>query len=185
MAVGKKGPESDPGARQPAEYLAVGRILRPHGIRGELLLEAAPDLVGMLSVGGKIYLGPDRTPATILSLRTHAENYLLLVKGTVDRSSADRYRGTVVYVRSQSAPPLPPHVFYHWQIVGLEVQTEAGEILGKIAEILQTGANDVYVVRDEAGAEVLLPAIEPVILKVDLDGKRMLVRLIPGLRPEP
>jgi 16S rRNA processing protein RimM len=69
--------------------------------------------------------------------------------------------------------------------VGLEVQTEAGEILGKIAEILQTGANDVYVVRDEAGAEVLLPAIEPVILKVDLDGKRMLVRLIPGLRPEP
>ena len=82
--------------------------------------------MGLLSVGGKIYLGLDRTPATILSLRVHAENYLLLLKGTVDRSSADRYRGMVVFVRSQSAPPLPPDVYYQWQIVGLEVQTEGG-----------------------------------------------------------
>jgi len=138
----------------------------------------------MLSAGRKIYLGPDRTPRTVRSLRSHGENYLVLLKGTADRTGADRYRGAVIYVRSDSAPPLPLDVYYNWQIVGLEVHTEGGETLGKIAEILQTRANDVYVVRNEGGEELLLPAIESVILNVDLDAKRMLVRLIPGLRPE-
>ena len=184
MGPRKKGPESGADARQPGEYLAVGRVLRPHGVRGELLVEAAPDLAGMLSAGRKIYLGPDRTPRTVRSLRSHAESYLLSLKGTADRTTAERYRGAVVYVRGDSAPPLPADVYYTWQIVGLEVRTEGGETLGKIVEILQTGANDVYVVRGEAGEEVLLPAIASVILKVDLDAKVTLVRLIPGLRPE-
>jgi 16S rRNA processing protein RimM len=78
---------------------------------------------------------------------------------------------------------LPEHTYYRWQILGLQVWSDEQQNLGQIVEILETGANDVYLVRSESGEELLLPAIEPVVLQVDLVGKRMRVHLLPGLRP--
>jgi len=81
----------------------------------------------------------------------------------------------------QSAEPLPEGVYYRWQILGLAVVELEGQHLGTVAEILETGANDVYIVRKNDPRELLLPAIESVILKVDLEQGRLLVRVPEGL----
>jgi 16S rRNA processing protein RimM len=90
-----------------------------------------------------------------------------------------------VAVRLGDLGPLPDGVYYHWEIIGLRVETEEGESLGSLGQILSTGANDVYVVRTPDGSELLLPAIAEVIRKVDLESGRMMVHLLPGLRQEP
>lgn len=178
----RSGPIPPSGARQPPEYLAVGRVLRPHGLRGDLLLEPASDLANTLRPGTTVYLGASRERAVIRSLRAHGRQYLVLLEGSVDRSGAEGWRDLVVYVHFDQAAPLPEHTYYRWQIIGLQVWSDEQESLGRIVEILETGANDVYVVRSESGQELLLPAIEPVVLEVDLAEKRMTVHLLPGLR---
>jgi len=175
---------SPKGARQPPEYTAVGRVLRPHGVRGALLLEAASDLVGMILPASKIYLGRRNSPAVVRSIAPHGEHHLLFVEGVDDRNAAERFRGAEASLRSSDIPALPPGTYYHWQIVGLEVFTEDGEALGRVTEILQTRANDVYVVRGEPEGEILIPAIEPVIREIDLEAMTIRVRLLPGLRGE-
>ena len=76
--------------------------------------------------------------------------------------------------------PLPENHYYIYQLIGLDVYTDEGELLGKLADVLPTGGNDVWVVRTEKG-EVLLPAIRQVVRKVDLEAKRIVVHLLSGL----
>jgi 16S rRNA processing protein RimM len=89
-----------------------------------------------------------------------------------------------VYVRADDRPQLPDGEYYHHQLIGLQVVSDEGDILGILTGIIETGANDVYIVRSENDREVLLPAIESVILEIDLERSEMLVRVIPGLIPE-
>ncbi len=98
------------------------------------------------------------------------EDMLLQLEDIHDRDAAELMRGEVLFTRTDDLPPLPPGVYYFHQIEGLEVVTETGEILGRVKEILKTGANDVYVVQGPKG-EVLLPAIPQVILEVRLGGR--------------
>jgi 16S rRNA processing protein RimM len=170
------------GARQPPEFLVVGYIVRPHGVRGGLLVRQVSGLLHALGPQARIFLGPEKAPGVVRSLSQHRERYLLYLEGCEDRQAADAYRDQAVSIRFDDAAPLPEHVYYHWQIIGLEVKTEAGELLGKVVEILETGANDVYVVRNESGEEILLPAVESVVLEIDLEQECMLVHLLPGLR---
>ena len=81
-----------------------------------------------------------------------------------------------VFVRADALPDLPEGVYYHHQLVGLTVKDESGKIFGKLDEILQTGSNDVYVIRDADGKEVLFPALEDVIISIDLEQQIMIVR---------
>lgn len=175
-------PGSAKGARQPSEYVAVGRVLRPHGVRGAVLLEAAPDLVSMLKPRSTIYLGGGREAAVVLSVRPHGKEHLLILEGVETRDEAERFRGAEVRLPGSEIPALAAGTYYHWQIIGLEVVTDEGESLGRITEILQTGANDVYVVQAPATPELLLPAIEPVVREIALEKGRMTVHLLPGLR---
>jgi 16S rRNA processing protein RimM len=90
----------------------------------------------------------------------------------------------VVRIRFELAKPLQEGVYYHWQILDLPVFNTEGDLLGTIVEILETGANDIYVVKDEQDGEILLPAIKDVILKVDLETNRVVVDVPAGLLPE-
>jgi 16S rRNA processing protein RimM len=101
-----------------------------------------------------------------------------------DPESAGELRNQMVYVRADDRPPLPEGEYYHHQLLGLDVVSEQGEYLGHLTQILGTGANDVYVIRPESGPELLLPAIESVVLDIDITHGEMKVRLLPGLRPE-
>jgi 16S rRNA processing protein RimM len=170
------------GARQPLETLAVGRVVRPHGVRGVLRIEPYSAAIGELHAGSKVFLGPDGVPATVTSANAQARGYLLSLRECLDRESAEKWRGAEVRVPVEAVPPLPDGTYYHGDILGLAVVSADNENLGQVVDILQTGANDVYVVRDAENHELLLPAIASVIREVDLAAGRLVVELIPGLR---
>ena len=108
---------------------------------------------------------------------------ILLVKldNVADRTAADALRGQLLTVPEADAEPLQDGAYYHFQIMGVPVRTVDGEDLGRIAEIIATGANDVYVVRLEGRRDILIPAMEDVVLSVDLEGDGMTVQLPDGL----
>lgn len=170
------------GARQPPNTVAVGRVVRPHGVRGALLIEPYSDAIAELHPGSRIFLGPHAVPATVTRSHALTRGYLLSLRECLDRESAETWRGVEVRVSVEAVPPLPEGTYYHGDILGLAVVASDGTDLGQVIEILQTGANDVYVVRDAEEGELLLPAIASVIREVDLASGRMVVELIPGLR---
>lgn len=175
-------PQSEPERVRPAEFVAVGRVVRPHGVRGNLLVEAISDLIHSLEQGVEVHLGDSERKTRVKYLRSHQNRYLLAVEGVHDRSEAEQYRGAEVLLSGQKTEDLPEGTYYHWQIVGLNVISDEGESLGTISRILETGANDVYVVEKEGAKELLLPAIDSVIVEVDLEQETLVVRLLPGLR---
>jgi 16S rRNA processing protein RimM len=150
-------------------------------VRGELVVQAYSEVIRSLQPDSAVLVGPERRSRIVRSLRSHRGRYLLYLQGCDDREQAERLRNCELQVRLEDTAPLPPGVYYHWQILGLQVLTESGEPLGEVVEILETGANDVYLVRDAQGAETLLPAIGSVVLQVDEPAGRMVVRLLPGL----
>jgi 16S rRNA processing protein RimM len=174
---GKSGPS--PQGSGPS-FLAVARVRRPFGVQGELLLEILTDFPRRLLQAERVYAGREHRAHTVASLRCHGEEMLLRLEDISDRDRAETLRGEALFIRTDDLPPLPPGVFYLHQIEGLEVITEQGENLGRVKEILKTGANDVYVVQGEKG-EILLPAIPQVIREVRLEEGRMVVRLLEGL----
>lgn len=161
-------------------FLVVARVRRPFGVKGELLLETLTDYPNRLAQNECFYIGKDHHPCEVESLRRHGQDMLLRLKESIDRDSAERLRGEALYVRVDDLPPLPAGVYYLHQIEGMEVFTEQGERLGRVKEILKTGANDVYVVQGDSG-EILLPAIPQVIREVRLEEGRMTVRMMEGL----
>lgn len=165
----------------PPEYLAVGRVVRPHGVRGNLLVAVESDIIRSITPGTKIFLGPDHIAFTVRQFSPHRNRYLLGLETLNSRTEVENYRGTSLYLRFEDTSPLPEGEYYYWQLLGLEVVSDEDNRLGILEEIIQTGANDVYLVRSETGDEILLPAIEAVIKDIDLDKKRMLVHLLPGL----
>jgi 16S rRNA processing protein RimM len=178
------GSKGDPGkqhAREPAEYLVVGRVVRPHGVRGALLVEPLSKVIDSLQPGSQVFLGEKNIPAKLVSSRYHHKRLMISLSGIDDRTQAEVLRGLEFKIRFDQAAPLDEDEYYYWQILGLQVVLESGESLGTVAEIIETGANDVYIVRDETGKEILLPAIASVILEVDLEKGKITARLMPGL----
>ncbi|MGD2057556.1 MAG: ribosome maturation factor RimM [Anaerolineales bacterium] len=182
MDPNQSSSELDQGARQPPEHLVVGRVVRPHGVRGTLVVEPDSKVIESLQPGSVVFIGDYDRAFEILNFRPHRKRFLITLEGIDDRDQAEQFRDLDVKLSYQDSEPLQEHEYYYWQILGLRVENEAGGILGEVVNILETGANDVYIVRSGSGEEILLPAIEDVILDVDLDAGRMLVHLLPGLQ---
>ena len=170
-------------AQQPPEYLVVGRIVRPHGIRGGLIVEPQSKIITNLTSGMQIFLGSNYDVFTVRRFSPHRKRYLLNLETINTRDDAEIYRDVMVYLHFEDTEPLPEGEYYDWQLLGLTVITDDNEILGKLEEIIETGANDVYLVRTGSDDEILIPAIESVIKTVDLENNKMIVHLIPGLLP--
>lgn len=165
-------------------YLAVGRVLRPHGVRGEVrveLLTAHPEHLAELET---LYVGDSYEPHKVLSVRRHQDLALVVLQGYEDRNAADALRGRLLYVALEDAIPLDDNEYYEHQLEGLTVVTDEGEHLGEIAEVFTApDANDVFIVHGPLG-EILIPVIEDVIVDCDLDAGQVIVRLLPGLIPD-
>jgi 16S rRNA processing protein RimM len=123
-------------------------------------------------------MGRGRVRSSSATPRCHA---LIWLAGFVDERAVEPIRGAAVRIDHDQAAPLPEGEFYFWQLVGATVVDEAGTTLGLVDEIIQTGANDVYVLRRPDGGELLLPAIKEVILKVDTERGIITAHLLPGL----
>jgi 16S rRNA processing protein RimM len=175
--------ENIAGSLMPGEpaFLAVGNLRRPHGVHGEMLMEVLTDFPERLKARVTVYVGPECQPFQLRSVRQHRRDLLVAFEGINTPEEAGELRNRFVQVRADDRPPLPPGEYYQHQILGLRVTDENGVYLGQITEILETGANNVYVVRPPTGSEILLPATDEVILGVDLDNGEIRVHLLPGL----
>lgn len=162
------------------EFLVIGQIVAPRGLRGELKVRVETEDPGRFSDLESVYLGPDRVRYAVAGARVHNDFALLVLQGVADRDAADALRGLTVYVDQDEALPLAAGEYYQFQVEGLSVRDQDGLDLGRLTEVLETGANDVYVVAGPAG-ELLLPAIKDVILNIDIAAGTMTVRVPEGL----
>ena len=162
-------------------YLAIGFLRRPHGVSGEIIMDLHTDFPERIKAGRKVYVGEKYETLTIDSARAHGNGMLIRLNGCDTPETAGRFRNQWVYVKSTEVPALPAGKVYKHELIGLTVMTDSGETLGVLNEILETGANDVYVVKKESGGEILLPAIPDVILGIDMGGRVIRVHLMDGL----
>jgi 16S rRNA processing protein RimM len=180
MSGDKTRTSGSPKLGEPA-FLAAGKVRRPHGVHGEMVLELYTDFPERLLPKTKVFLGEKQIPMILRSVRFHNEGLILGIEGVDTPEDAGKYRNHVVYVSAKTLPALDEGEYYFHQLIGLNVVDENGNALGELTEIVETGANDVYVVTAASGTEILLPAIPDVILSVDLDIRAMCVHLLPGL----
>jgi len=166
---------------QPPEYLVVGEIVAPFGVAGEVKVLLDTDFPELVLEATHLYLGDPPAPYAVERARLHKGMALLKVAGYDRREAAETLRGQLVQVRREEAPEPGEGEFYYYQLIGLEVWTEAGELLGRVADLWSAGANEVLLVQGAQG-EILLPAIESVVREVDLEAGRMRVHLLEGLR---
>jgi 16S rRNA processing protein RimM len=140
-----------------ADYYNVGKVTSAHGIKGEV----------------KVY--PLTNVPKIISKRVCVK-----LKGIDNRDEAEKLKGAFLKVDSQNALKLEKDEYFIKDLIGMKVYTEEGDFVGSLVEVLQTGANDVYVIKGEE-REILIPAIKEVVKKVDVDNKVMVVHLLEGL----
>lgn len=180
MADTKKSPGSPSG--EPV-YLVVGFLRRAHGVHGEIIMDLHTDFPERLQSGRKLFLGEEHKAMTLAGARPHAKGMLVKFKGIETPEDAALLRNQWVYVRAADMPRLPEGKLYQHQLFGFHVVDENGDPLGELVEIIETGANDVYVVRNATGGEILLPAIPSVVLELDSERRTLRVHLLEGLIP--
>jgi 16S rRNA processing protein RimM len=165
------------------ELLEIGRIVRSHGLAGRMkvlsYLESQDvlDHLEVVSVGRRVQ---DAVTFSLDSLQTGKKWFIVKLAGVEDKDAASRLVGSSLWMPLEKMKELPEGEYYWHDIIGLEVVTEEGRILGRIKSVFPTGSNDVYVCRGN-GKEILLPAIGDVVRKIDLDHRVMVVRLMEGL----
>lgn len=170
------------------KHLLIGAILRPHGVIGEVRMKVITHYPERLPQLKTVYLAPapDSPKVTehqLERVRMNQEYALLKFKGIDDRNQADMLRQLVVMVAIGDAIPLEDGEHYLYQLIGLTVQTDSGETLGKLTDVLETGANDVYIVDSPQYGEVLIPATDETIKSTDVKTGLMIVSLPDGLLP--
>jgi 16S rRNA processing protein RimM len=164
--------------------LWVGRVVKTQGIRGQMRISSGD--AGTFSKGKNIYVEDDqggKRAFTVESSRVHKETIVLSLEGVTRIEEAEKLVGCSVYVGKDDLAPLPSDEFYWYQLRGLAVKTEEGAFLGNVEEIFPTGSNDVLVVKN-GGKEILIPATDEAVVRVDLREKVMIIRLLEGLLPE-
>jgi 16S rRNA processing protein RimM len=158
-------------------------VLAPHGIRGELKCRIVTDFPkqrfkrgNALLLGGAVH--------TVQSARIQGNIVLLKFADIIDRETAGTFRGTEVLIRTEDAVKLPKGEFYWHEVIGLSVlDATTQQVLGSVTDIIETGANDVYVVKPPIGKEILIPAIKDVVKSIEPSEGRMLIEPLPGMLP--
>jgi 16S rRNA processing protein RimM len=177
--ISQEPPAGSSDQGEPA-FLVIGKIRRPHGVRGEVLMEIYTDFPERIQPGGVVYLGEQAKQHLIASRRSHRDGLLIRFEGYTTPEAAAELRHQLVYVRTADRPPLEEGEYYHHQILGMAVYDENQALIGWVREILSTGANDVLVIRNEQGNEQLIPFADEWIQEVDLSQKKLSVNLLQG-----
>jgi len=176
-------PNKSSDSKSGLRYLAIGQVARAHGVRGEISVTVLTDFPERFETTEWVYLGDEleAEPYRLEKHRWHRDNVLLTLAGITDRTEAEQLIGQLVQVPVEEAVPLPEGSYYLYQLIGLQVVTSAGQKLGVVTSILETGANDVFVVTNDRQEEILLPSIPDVIKGIDLEQGQIVVELIEGL----
>lgn len=172
------------------KHLILGQVLRPHGIKGELRVQLTTNFPEQFKNRQRLVIGTDLENLKTLHvyeverIRLHQGYGIVKLTTINDRDEADRFRGQYILTPLDEAVPLESDEYYYFQLIGLTMLTDTGEDIGKVAEILETGANIVYVVQGEKYGEVLIPATEEIVQKIDISAGHILITPLPGLLPD-
>jgi 16S rRNA processing protein RimM len=161
-------------------HLVIGRALKPFGVRGELKVEILSDFPERFASLRQVFIGADAKSFSVEHARRRGNAVLIKLAGIDTPEDAAALREQLVYVALEDAVTLPENRVYLYQLIGLTVKTTTGERLGEITDVLDTRANDVYIVSDGT-REILLPAIPDVVKAINLARGEMIVELIAGL----
>jgi 16S rRNA processing protein RimM len=169
------------------EWFKVGKIVNTHGVRGEIRVISSTDFPDeRYQIGTQLMVKDENEtkeiPVIVRHHRRHKNFDLLQFEGYHSINDVEKFKGSTLYVSEEFLEELEENEFYYHEIIGCTVMTANDEELGKIKEIFETGANDVWVVqRKDGGKDILLPYIEDVVKDIDIDNKVIRVHLLEGL----
>ena len=165
------------------QLLKIGVITSTHGVRGEVKVFPTTDDSARFQELRSVFLdtGGELLTLEIQSVKFFRQFVILKFKGIDNMNDIEKYKRCPLLVDREHAVPLEEDEYFIADMLGMEVITEDGEKLGRLKDVIETGANDVYVVHSEAHGEVLLPAIKECILDVDVENQKMKVHLMEGL----
>ncbi len=168
------GPE--PGTPPGRVRLTIGSILGPHGLIGEFKLRLQTDDPEHLLTIKRVYLGDETAPRTVLGVRMHAGNALMRLQGISSPETVERYRGTPLRIRGADARPLAENEYFLYQVIGLEAFDESGSRLGRVTDMIETGANDVFVITADDGTDTLIPSHPDAVVAMEPAAGRIVIR---------
>jgi 16S rRNA processing protein RimM len=161
--------------------LVVGEIGKPHGVRGEVMVIPHTDLLERFTWLDEIYIGQTNPfPVALERVRFHKGRPLLKFAGYNNRDEVEGLRGQLLQVPEDQAIPLEDNEYFLFQLLGILVETVDGQHLGTLTEVIETGANNVFIVQGAQG-EILIPDIPEVISEIDFENQKMIVNPLPGL----
>ena len=165
------------------DMLRVGVIASTHGVKGEVKVFPTTDDAARFKQLKEVLLdtGKERLPLTIEHVKFFKNMVILKFKGYDSINDIEKYKSKDLLIFRENAVELGPDEYFITDLIGLEVMTDQGETLGVMKDVLETGANDVYVVELESGKELLVPAIGECILDVNLEERTMKIHLLEGL----
>ncbi|MBB5172101.1 ribosome maturation factor RimM [Texcoconibacillus texcoconensis] len=163
--------------------LDVGKIVNTHGVRGEVRVIANTDFPEKRFAPGTQLLTSDgKTELTVASHRRHKQFDLLTFEGYEDLDSVESLKNETLFVRKEELHDLDEGEFYYFEVIGSQVVTVDGDVVGEVTSIMSPGANDVWVVKKQGSQdELLIPYIDDVVKGVDIDAKKVVIEMIEGL----
>lgn len=162
----------------------VGKIVNTHGVRGEVRVIKMTDYDERFSVGSSLYLVKENelpVKVTIAGHRVHKQFDLIHFEGLTTINDVEHFKDAYLKINEKQLPHLKKGEFFHHDIIGCQMQTTDGDHLGTITSILSPGANDVWVVEQSSGKELLIPYIKEVVKSVDIEEKKVMIELMEGL----
>ena len=163
--------------------LEVGQIVNTFGIKGEVKVTPFTNDMKRFDDLKKVYVTSkkDSKLYKVESVRYHKNMVLLKLEGIHNPEDAEMLKNSYLEIDREDAIPLEEGTYFIADLIGLEVYSDEGNLLGKVEDIYNTGSNDIYVVKDELGKQILLPGIKDVIKDVQIENAKIIVHLIPGL----
>lgn len=165
------------------KYLELGQIVNTFGIKGQVKVMPFTDDIKKFDKLKEIYIEKKHELKLFqIEKVNYSKNMVILkLKGIETPEEAEKLRSSYLKINRKDAKKLPEGTYYIADLIGLDVYTDENKLLGKVDYIYNTGSNDIYVVKDEQGKEILLPAIKDVLQQVDLENGKIIVHIIEGL----
>lgn len=165
------------------DYINIGEIVNTQGHRGEIRILPLTDFLNRFNQldAVNVLLNGKRSIYHIENARRHKQFIVLKFTEVQDMNAAEKLKGGILQITREQLVPLPEGEYYIFDIIGLSVYDVQGQFLGKIKDVLRTGANDVYVVKPADGKDILIPALKSVVSDIDVANGRMTVELPEGL----
>jgi 16S rRNA processing protein RimM len=160
-----------------SDFLLIGKVAKPHGLRGQVKVLSYASSNDFFFAGRKIYWGngEEKTALVVSEAKVQPQSFLLHFQGLDTRQQAEAMSGSSLYLKTADLEPLPEGEYYWHQLIGSRVYNDQGRFVGLVEEIFSTAAHDVWVIRKET-KEILVPAVEDFIVSVDLDQGEIRVR---------